>query len=259
MSGAPDLDMESVDRDQLISDVKALQKLTRNLERASNKIGTSGDTTSWRRTFNDDVERGLQLVLSLQSTEDRVRAASIDAQADKLLQQSRDPIDKFNKLKQDIDARLRQHEPINNDPAYDDDGGNAYGGGADYGYSPPQQEQEQSYEEQIDLVPLAADIDHLEEKNRAVKKIADDVQQLNEAFTDLNTLVTEQGDQITHIENNTATAKEQVQAGVVHIETAERHQISARKKQCIFLCICLVLLGVIFGIIFGVPGITRKK
>merc|ERR1712113_706014 len=141
---------------------------------------------------------------------------------------------KFNLLKQRIDEQLTKHEPINDTSAYDDNsGGGAYGSNEDYA-PPTQQTQEQI--EQIGLVSLGADIDHLEEQNRAVVKIAEDVSELKEAFTDLNTLVAEQGDMIDHIEQNTEIAKDQIAAGTSHLETAEKNQISARKKQIMILC-----------------------
>ena len=74
------------------------------------------------------------------------------------------------------------------------------------------------------------------------------MKELNEAFTDLNTLVSEQQEDIDHIEQNVVEAKESVQQGTKHLETAEKHQISARKKQCMLLICCIVLLGLIFGL-----------
>lgn len=44
-------------------------------------------------------------------------------------------------------------------------------------------------------------------------QIAEDVVELKEAFTDLNTLVEEQGDMLTEIEDNTSKAVDQVKAG----------------------------------------------
>ena len=81
---------------------------------------------------------------------------------------------------------------------------------------------------------------------------------VQESYNDLQALVSDQGQEITYIETRTAEAKESVQAGTGHLEVAEKHQVAARKKQCLILCCCVVLLGLIFGILGGF-GIFKKK
>merc|ERR1712156_531516 len=95
------------------------------------------------------------------------------------------------------------------------------------------------------LMAMEADLNELESQNRAVKKIAEDVVELKEAFTDLNTLVEEQGDMLTEIEDNTSKAVDQVKAGTKELEVAEKHQVSARKKQLAILCLCIIIIGVV--------------
>ena len=67
----------------------------------------------------------------------------------------------------------------------------------------------------------------------------------------MNTLVTEQGDDITQIETNVATAKEQVQDGTQNLVKAEEYQKKARKKMCYVLCCLLIFVGVIFAFLGG--------
>lgn len=80
--------MNTSDRQKLVADVKSLQKITRSLERSSARLGTSGDTKSWRKTLRAELQTGVDLVSSIQSADKRIRSESIDAQADKLLQQN---------------------------------------------------------------------------------------------------------------------------------------------------------------------------
>merc|ERR1712154_385963 len=141
-------------------------------------------------------------------------------------------------------GNLTQYEPINDQPTYND---NAYGDNNNEYMPPAHDQQTQEQIEQIGLVSMGVDIDHLEEQNRAVVKIAEDVTELKEAFTDLNTLVAEQGDMIDHIEQNTEIAKDQVASGTVHLQKAEKNQISARKKQLIILCCCMILIILVFA------------
>mmetsp|Transcript_7444 Transcript_7444/g.11593 ORF Transcript_7444/g.11593 Transcript_7444/m.11593 type:complete len:265 (+) Transcript_7444:128-922(+) len=249
-------------RSKIVADVKTLQKLTRQLDTESLKIGTAKDTVAWRATFKAKLQTGVETVLALKTAESRIRASTIDPTQDKLLQQSKSPIDNFEKLHETITSKLADHVPVDNQRITDDlEAGHGQSDAS--GYLPPDQQQQQQQQqqgmEQMGLVSMEADINHLEEQNRAVKKIADDVQELNEAFTDLNTLVTDQGQNIDQIEDNTGKAKEQVKDGTVQLEKAEKHHISYRKKQCYLLLCVLILFGIVFGVIFGVPGITKKK
>ena len=81
---------------------------------------------------------------------------------------------------------------------------------------------------------------------------------IQESYNDLQTLVSDQGQEITYIETRTAEAKETLEAATGNIEHAERNQIAARKKQCLILCCCVVLVGLIFGLLGGF-GIFKKK
>ncbi len=166
--------MTSEKRDKISTDMKALQQLTQKIKKASFKIGKSSDTTSWRRTFNQDLQRGEELTRSLQQTSSQIRRDSVDAGTDKLLQQSEEPIRRFQDLKVTIDTKLSNNEPINDDPVENNTAYGSYnasgGGQADFAYG-GQQQQEQDQIEQIGLVGLAADIDHLEEQNKAVTKV----------------------------------------------------------------------------------------
>ena len=74
---------------------------------------------------------------------------------------------------------------------------------------------------------------------------------LQESFQDLNTLVEDQQIDIDHIEKNVVQAKDQVESGTQQIEIAERHQKSARKKQCMILICCIVIIALVFGLLGG--------
>merc|ERR1712039_848885 len=109
---------------------------------SSLRIGKSNDTVSWRRSLNIELQKGMDCMTSLQSLSTRIRNNSIDAQDDKLVQQSDPIIRKFNALKRSIDDKLTQHEAINDNP-YNNQNDNAYGvTESNMNYVPPQQEQE---------------------------------------------------------------------------------------------------------------------
>ena len=113
----------------------------------------------------------------------------------------------------------------------------AYGG--DGNLQSQQQELQPVSGETLSAVQLA------EERNKQVTKIAQDVVEIKEAFDDLNELVDEQQVHIDTIEKNVVETKEQVEAGTEHLKTAEKHQISARKKMCAAAFCMLVIIAII--------------
>lgn len=163
-------------RDKIVSDMRQLRKLNRTLESSSMRIGKSNDTTSWRKTFNYDLEKGVQLVLSLQTSASRIRSQSMHEQ-DKLIAQSQEPINKFNEIKAKIDEKLATYDPVDDIAptlGYDNDG-NAYGnaGGNVGSYVAPSQQQQQI--EDVGLVPvdasLASDLDNMRKTKDDVVKV----------------------------------------------------------------------------------------
>ena len=84
------------------------------------------------------------------------------------------------------------------------------------------------------------------------------MQELNEAFKTVNVLVNEQQEDIDHIETKVVQTRDQVESGTAHLVTAEKHQKSARKKQCMLLFCCLLLVGLIFGLMGGF-GVFKKS
>ncbi len=173
------------DRNKIIADMKSLRKLNRTLETAMLRIGKSNDTTSWRKTFNYDLEKGIQLTISLKTAGSRIRAMSMHNE-DKLMGPAEEQSNKFTKLKAEIDEKLATHQPINdetsgnginpfNDGAPDAYGGGAYGnGGAAGDYIPPSQMQQQDQLEH-ELVPLdpslAKDLDDIQTRHDGVLKV----------------------------------------------------------------------------------------
>ena len=107
--------MTQVDREQLVSNVERLQKITRSLERSSARIDKSNDTTIRRvsvESIRTELQEGVNLVTAIQSADKRIREQSIDAQADKLLQQYEPFVHKFEKIKSSIDSKFKKRDEL---------------------------------------------------------------------------------------------------------------------------------------------------
>ncbi|XP_035223821.1 syntaxin-7-like [Stegodyphus dumicola] len=88
----------------------------------------------------------------------------------------------------------------------------------------------------------------LREREAAVRKLEADIVDVNHIFTDLATLVHEQGEVVDSIEANVEQAQIQVSEGTQQLAKARRHQAAARRKAC-FLVIVFVLVAAVIGLI----------
>lgn len=89
----------------------------------------------------------------------------------------------------------------------------------------------------------------IEEREQGVAEIAAAVQEVNEVFRDLATLVDEQGRDIDQIELNIVDAHAETEGGVAHLEKAAQYQKSYRKWILILILILVLAAG---GITAGV-------
>lgn len=88
----------------------------------------------------------------------------------------------------------------------------------------------------------------LREREEAVRKLEADIVDVNHIFTDLATLVHEQGEVIDSIEANVESTQIQVSEGTQQLAKARRYQAAARRKAC-FLVVVFVLVAAVIGLI----------
>ncbi|XP_054924587.1 syntaxin-12-like [Dermacentor andersoni] len=98
------------------------------------------------------------------------------------------------------------------------------------------QQQAQSYAQMDEQV----NIEMLREREQSIRKLENDIVDVNAIFKDLATLVHDQGDMIDSIEANVESAAVHVEEGIQQVAKARQHQERARKKM-----FCLLLIGVI--------------
>uniref|UniRef100_A0A131Z143 Syntaxin 7 n=1 Tax=Rhipicephalus appendiculatus TaxID=34631 RepID=A0A131Z143_RHIAP len=115
----------------------------------------------------------------------------------------------------------------------------------------PQQQQAQSFAQMDEQI----NIEMLREREQSIRKLENDIVDVNAIFKDLATLVHDQGDMIDSIEANVESAAVHVEEGVQQVAKARQHQEKARKKMfCLFIIGVIVLATLITIIVVSVKS-----
>eukprot|EP01104_Vermistella_antarctica_P001622 TRINITY_DN116_c0_g1_i1.p2 TRINITY_DN116_c0_g1~~TRINITY_DN116_c0_g1_i1.p2 ORF type:complete len:170 (+),score=43.28 TRINITY_DN116_c0_g1_i1:490-999(+) len=94
----------------------------------------------------------------------------------------------------------------------------------------------------------------IQEREDGIREIEAAMNEVNEIFRDLGTLVLDQGQMIDNIESHIDTAVEKTGAGVAELRQAEKTQRSARTKMC-----CIALIVIIVGVVAIVALVVGVK
>jgi len=85
----------------------------------------------------------------------------------------------------------------------------------------------------------------IEEREEGIKQIESTIQEVNDIFTDLATLVHEQATLVDNIENHIDTTVSNTSRGVVELRKAASYQEAARTKMCCLVVIILAVVAVV--------------
>jgi len=88
-----------------------------------------------------------------------------------------------------------------------------------------------------------------------MRQLENDITTMAEVFSEVQKLVTDQGEVVDSIETNIENAVVDIQQGNTQLRQARDHQRSARKKKFVIAGICLIFILVLFLIIyFSIPS-----
>lgn len=87
----------------------------------------------------------------------------------------------------------------------------------------------------------------IKEREKEIGAIAQSIEDLNEIFRDINTLIVDQGTVLDRIDYNIEHASHEIEEGNVQLTKGEEHQKSAGRKY-----LCLLMVVVIIGLVVGV-------
>lgn len=93
-------------------------------------------------------------------------------------------------------------------------------------------------------------LSQLREREAALRKLENDIVDVNMIFKDLAVMVHDQGEIIDSIESNVEAVQIRVNEANNHLESAKRHQQKARKRKFILICILTSIVAIIFLLIF---------
>lgn len=94
----------------------------------------------------------------------------------------------------------------------------------------------------FDQQESAADLD-IQQRSREINEIAKSIQELAHLFTDLQTLVIDQGTMLDRIDYNVELMSRELDSAVKELQTATTYQRRSGRRLCIlFLCLLIALL-----------------
>ena len=135
-----------------------------------------------------------------------------------------------------------QNKPLGYD-ADDDDTFGVGGGARSAGNQFDAQRQAQiSMESDVNL-------SQLKEREAALRKLENDIVDVNMIFKDLAVMVHDQGEMIDSIESNVEQVQIRVNEANTHLESAKKNQQTARKTKFILIVILAAVVGVILLLI----------
>lgn len=85
-------------------------------------------------------------------------------------------------------------------------------------------------------------LSQLREREAALRKLENDIVDVNMIFKDLAVMVHDQGEIIDSIESNVEAVQIRVTEANSHLESAKRHQVSNKSSYRLFFCYCSFLL-----------------
>lgn len=238
-----------------------IQKVSQNvasLQKMVSQLGTPQDSESLRSQLHQVQHYTNQLVKDtnshlkelshlpnpLSSSEQRERKVlreRLTTQFSDALRNFQDAQRNAAQKEKESVMRARAHSGLMGNPF--DDGSSPVGTNLIDLASPSQNQMQTSLqmEEEVNM-------ELLQEREQAVRKLEADISDVNQIFKDLATLVHEQGEVIDSIEANVEQAQIQVSEGTQQLSKAREHQAAARRKAC-FLILVFLLVAIVIGLI----------
>jgi len=256
---------------QLNSKLFKLQSNISNLSRDIGHLGTRQDTARVRERVQDLLEESREVykelgegVKKIQGWENvTVCLPKVPILPTRSTNLRRQPTQRYTqqKLSREFQASLsefqslqqraleKQKASVSAARAVQDEGSDAVAGAASGGQQPEQQQQQE-------LVRLAAqdEVDFQEaiiiEREDMIRDIEQGVGDLNVLFTQVASMVHEQGQQLDTINDNVENVRVDTRGADIELRSAARYQKNARSKACCLMMILLIILTIVLLAIF---------
>ncbi|KIH89221.1 syntaxin 7 [Sporothrix brasiliensis 5110] len=241
---------------QLSNKLFKLQGNIANLSRDIGHLGTRQDNARVRERVNDVLEESREMfkevgegVKKVQGWDDVTPTQRYQQQ--KLSREFQGALSEFQTLQRQ--ALEKEKASVSAARAAADEGGDASGGTTGAGGQPLQQQQLEQQQELARLAPQD-EVDFQEaliiEREDEIRNIEQGVGDLNVLFTQVATMVHEQGEQLDNIADNVENVRSDTRGADYELRSAARYQRNARSKACCLLLVLSVILTIVLLAVF---------
>lgn len=201
------------------------------------------------QTTRTDVEKGKKLVIKVKAKLKELSSVSKQRGA------SSSRYSQYKKVANDFKNQVRHFEQMvqhlaskANDPAWDEDDRQRKPDAQDFTAFKPNDFNEDQFFAQATVTSYEHDDLHAREQD--IINVSAQINEVNQAFAEIDGLVTKQDEMVIEIADNTATAKEHTEAAVEQVREADQ-----KTKYCNcskWKCCCIITMILIVGVLVGV-------
>ncbi|CAG0888534.1 unnamed protein product [Darwinula stevensoni] len=272
------LEQFQMHQNALAVDIQKLSQNVQSLKQLLNQLGTSKDT-SQNKTQKRELQRRTKQMAedttaNIKTLQAQLRSLPKDEQTELRLQRVKklqldrlrehliEVMNEFQSLqREEQDSKRQQREELRGRApsltVFNDPTGRAEGNGEGI-LKEPNASKSAGFQGEIQAHTLMyeeLDLAALREKEIAIQQLEEDIQDVNQIFTKLATMVHDQGEIVDNIETNVENAQLSVDQGNQQLQQAESYQASLRWKKCVIASIVIVC-GIVIGLI--IYFYTRK-
>lgn len=230
----------------------SIQKILQNvssMQRMVNQLGTAQDSPELKqslhqmRTYTQQLIKDTNnLLKDLGNSKDR----HLRIQSERLVDEFTSALTAFQAVQRktvDFEKNaVRQRSihikpPPDSKPKYDEDRNGGGGLSFEDSFMDTTRTQTQMQEE--------IDLQALEEQERAIRELEENITDVNDIYKKLGALVYEQGSMIDSIERNVESTAVRVSSGTGHLAKASQYQSKLRKKKLILALILAIIVAAI--------------
>eukprot|EP01084_Bolivina_argentea_P211166 359247_1 len=254
------------DYDVIAAKIKTLAQDIQYITRQSDLIGGIDDTPTFRKKLTGKIQSTSKLVMVIKNGIQKANDnGGTDNKWKKLEQQFFNNFERLREVTTSVGTKFKASQPKEAKPSKSRDNArlldnnrgsnnnnnnnNGYGGTSNGQQRGNEQEQQQEQ-----LFRPYDDLYELENYEEQLYDILQNLQLLYESHKDLNMLIYDQDEIVEQLHDNVEDARENVQAGVTHLDKAAKHQKAYRGKLCIVLGVLLVI-----AVIVTIVVVLNKK
>eukprot|EP00483_Globobulimina_turgida_P002887 UN02892 len=227
------------DYDAIATKIKSLHHDIQYIARQADLIGGNEDTAPFRKQLTVKIQATSKLVMTIKTSIQKANdSGGRDNKWKKLESQFFQNFERLRDVTTNVGAKFKSSEPQQAQTKQSDHLlDNNTDRNTDYGTGTNRVENDNNNQEQVQeqeqLFRPYDDLYELENYEEQLFDILQNLQLLYESHKDLNMLIYDQDEIVEQLHDNVEDARENIQAGVTHLDKAAKHQKAYRGKLCI--------------------------